>query len=258
MAKKSIVPAVWQIPQEFRDRLGEQAGRQRAMFADGHLLLILHAPPDPDDDERKGRFFWRQPDGTWSSDGDIKSLRKHLAEYEQLLDNFEEQDERASTAKEYFAVLYVLAPIHRAARNLHHALQQAREMVPDNKEIINMRDQAYQIERMAELLYADAKNSLDFIIAQRTEEQAESSYQMAMSSHRLNVLAAFFFPLATLSAIFGVNMFHGWEQENFDPNSKVPFVVMIGIGLIVGFLLKSFITRETPTKPNARSSKGTA
>ncbi len=252
MAKKPIIPAVWQIPQDFRDRLGEQAGRQRAMFADGHLLLILHAPPDPDEDERKGRFFWRQPDGTWSSDGDIKSLRKHLAEYETLLDSFEEQDERASTAKEYFAILYVLAPIHRAARNLHQALQQARELVPDDKDIINMRDEAYQIERMSELLYADAKNSLDFIIAQRTEDQAETSHQMAVSSHRLNVLAAFFFPLATLSAIFGVNLFHGWEQDNFDPHTKAPFWVMIGIGLIIGFLLKSFITNETPMKPNAK------
>ena len=253
MARPQSLPEVWQVPQAFRDRLGEQVGRQRAMFADDHLLIILHEPPTPDDDERRGRFFWRQPDGTWSADGKgigSTALQKFLDEFHELLEKLEEQDEASSNAKEYFAVLYALAPLHRAARNMHQALQEAREMVPDAKELINLRDRAYQIERMAELLYADAKNSLDFIIAQRTEEQAESSYQMAVASHRLNVLAAFFFPLATLSAIFGVNMIHGWEavepKVSFLPG--MPFLMMLGVGLIIGFVLKSFITREAPTK----------
>ena len=60
MTNRSILPAVWQVPQEFRDRLGDRAGRQRAMAADGHLLLVLHRPPGPEDAERSGRFFWRR------------------------------------------------------------------------------------------------------------------------------------------------------------------------------------------------------
>ena len=67
MAEKSVLPPLWKVPQEFRNRLGEQAGRQRVMFCDGHLLLVLHRPPKEDEVQRKGRFFWRSPDGTWTS-----------------------------------------------------------------------------------------------------------------------------------------------------------------------------------------------
>ena len=99
---------------------------------------------------------------------------------------------------------------------------------------------------MAELLYSDSKNSLDFVIARRSEQQAEASHQMAVSSHRLNVLAAFFFPIATLSAIFGVNMRFGLEQDRM--NSIVPFVSMLLLGLVTGFVLKSLITRKSDSE----------
>ena len=71
------------------------------------------------------------------------------------------------------------------------------------------------------LLYNEARNSLDFSIARRGEEQARSSHRMAVSAHRLNLLAAFFFPIATLTALFGVNLRHGletggvWSDEGF-------------------------------------------
>lgn len=69
MSTSSLLPSAWDLPPVFRDRLGSHPGRQRAMFADGHLLLILHEPPKPDVNERLGCFFWRHPDGTWSSSG---------------------------------------------------------------------------------------------------------------------------------------------------------------------------------------------
>lgn len=240
---KPVLPAVWDVPQVLRKRLGRQAGRQRAMFSDGHLLLVLHAPPGPDEDERTGRFFWRQPDGTWSSDqfgGGPHALTRHLDEYAAIVDRLEEQDAAASSAEDYFAVLSVLGPIHRAARNMHQTLQQARELVPDAAEIIDFRDRAYAIERRAELLCSDARNALEFDIARRAEEQARTSYKMAVSAHRLNVLAAFFFPLATLSAIFGVNLKCGLE----DLPGPVPFLAVLGMGLASGFILKSFVTRD--------------
>ena len=43
----AVVPPVWEIPQVIRARLGDQVGRQRAMFHEGHLLLVLHAPAAP-------------------------------------------------------------------------------------------------------------------------------------------------------------------------------------------------------------------
>ena len=242
----SILPHGWNIPQQLRDRIGEQVGRQRAMFADGHLLVILHEPPDPEETGRRGRFFWREPDGTWNaSEGKgPQALQNYLLEYRELLEALEEQDKGAKTARDYFEVITELAPLYRTARNMHLALQQARDFVPKSKGLINLRDMAYGNERIAELLYSDAGNSLEFVIAQQTEEQAQASHQMAVSSHRLTVLAAFFFPLATLSGLFGVNMYHGFESDRYP--SVVPFLVMLAVGLISGFLIKSLIFNKGP------------
>ena len=44
---RSVLPYDWDVPEVFRKRLGEGAGRQRCMTADGHLLLVLHQPPTP-------------------------------------------------------------------------------------------------------------------------------------------------------------------------------------------------------------------
>jgi len=257
MAKTSILPSVWKVPTDFRDRLGDQVGRQRAMFSDGHLLLILHDLPSPEDIGRKGRFFWRQPDGTWSSNSlgaGPQAVMKHLDEYFDIIARFEGQDEQATRAADYFSVVYGLAPILRSARNMHQALQQARELYPQDRDIINFRDRAYRIERTAELLMGDAKASLEFLIAKRTEEQAESSHQMAVSSHRLNILAAFFFPMATLSALLGVNLQHGFEKiQSISelasvPPPSFPFLLLILAGLVLGLVLKSFVTGERPTR----------
>ena len=76
----------------------------------------------------------------------------------------------------------------------------------------------------------DAKISLDFEVARQAELQAEASHQMATSAHRLNVLAAFFFPLATLSAVLGANL-----QNVFTGISpKSALGVMLIVGLILG------------------------
>ncbi|MDG1897820.1 MAG: hypothetical protein P8J37_23215 [Fuerstiella sp.] len=258
MRKVSILPSAWNVPAEFRERLGDQVGRQRAMLSDGHLLLILHDLPSPEDIERKGRFFWRQPDGTWSSysrDSGPRGVSKHLDEYFNLVTRFEEQDEQATSSADYFSVIYGLAPIHRSARNMHQALQQARELCPQDRDIINFRDRAYRIERTAELLMGDAKASLEFSIARRTEEQAESSHQMAVSSHRLNILAAFFFPMATLSALYGVNLQHGLEKIQSiselasAPPPSFPFLLIILVGIVLGFVLKSFVASGKPSRP---------
>ena len=251
MTKRSILPPGWDIPQEMKDRLGDKVGRQRAMLCEGHLLLILHRPPTPDEDERKGRYFWRKPDGTWSSSelgSGPPSLTRHLDEFAAPLDKLEDEDKAAVSAEDYFAVLNALAPIHRTARNLHQALQQAREKCPQDRDLL-ARDRAYEIERMADLLHSDVRDSLQFAIAKRTEEQAESSQQMAVSAHRLNILAAFFFPVATLSAIFGMNLKHGFEEMP----APTAFLALVGRGLVIGFALKAFVTRASVGAVFARS-----
>jgi hypothetical protein len=246
MPHRSILPAVWDIPQVFRDRLGTRPGRQRAMIHDGHVLLVLHRPPKADEEERTGRFFWRKPDGTWMSSesgGGLASLAAHLQEYADLIERYDQKEEGASTAAEYFDVIQAVTPLHRAARNLHQVLQDARKAVPDDHDLIDFRDQAYDVERNAELLYTDARNGLEYALARRAEDQAAAAHEMSVASHRLNVLAAFFFPIATLSAVFGVNLRHGWE--NVPPPG--PFLIMLAAGLACGFILKGFITRGERT-----------
>lgn len=243
MAEQSTLPPSWEIPQKFRDRLGKQAGRQRAMLSEGHLLLILHRPPDPGEVKRWGRYFWRKPDGTWAS-SDLgagpQALTRHLDEYAEVLKEYDQQEEEAASAEDYFTVLDGVAPVHRSARHLYETLQEARKMVREDRNVINFRDRAHEIERTAELLYRETQHSLDFAIARRAEEQAKSTRRMALSAHRLNLLAAFFFPIATLSTIFGANLDHGFETDY----APLPFLALVAFGLALGFLLKSFVTED--------------
>ena len=115
-------------------------------------------------------------------------------------------------------------------------------MAVDARDVINFRDQTYEIERASELMHADSKNALDFMIARRAEEQAKLSHQMGVSSHRLNVLVAFFFPIATLSSVFGTNLLHGYETKH----APTLFVAMLATGLVSGLILKAIITRKPP------------
>ena len=242
-----LIPEDWEVPAIFRQRLGDQVGRQRPMIADGHLLLVLHQPPRHDQNERRPAIFWRNPAGEWRASGDESggtALESHFAEYHSRLLELDEQEVDARKAEELFTILSEVTPLHRSARHQHAALQEARDQIKEARDLIYFRDRTYEIERAAELLYTDAKNALDFSIARRAEEQAQSSYQMAVSSHRLNVLAAFFFPIATLSAMFGINMQHGFETE-WAPQ---PFLVTMIGGLLIGFVLMLVVIRSPPER----------
>lgn len=249
MAKGSLLPAMWEVPESFRERLGKEAGRQRAMFADGHLLLVLHAPPNADDDTREGRFFWRAPGGEWRSTAfgsGAGALAKHLDEFRERLGVLEAGETKALSAKAYFDVLRDLTPLTRAARNLHNTLQQARELVKEDQNLIAFRDEAYGLDREIELLYSDTRNGLEYYRARKAEEQAEQGQQMAQAGHRLNVLAAMFFPLATMAALLGMNVPHGLEQAQ-PPGA---FLLVLVLGLSLGWFVKStFMDPKRSEKP---------
>ncbi len=239
MATKSVLPELWEVPQIFRDRLGEQAGRQRAMFADGHLLLVMHAPPQADEDTRAGRYFWRQPDGSWhSSEGGSgpNAVQRHIGEYADAVEYYDQREDEAQSADEYFELIEGLAPLHRASRNMHAVLQEARKLVPHDRDIINLRDGAYEVERTAELLYDVSKNSLDFAVAKRSEEQAKASHEMAVAAHRLNLFVAFFFPVATLAAIFGMSV-----DSPLTNWLALPWLLIMILGLLSGSVLTWFV-----------------
>ena len=76
------------------------------------------------------------------------------------------------------------------------------------------------------------------LTAKKAEEQAQASHNMAVSAHRLNMLVAFFFPLATLSGILGVNLLHGLEMMA----PPFLFLTFLGVGLVSGLMLMAFVS----------------
>jgi hypothetical protein len=215
--------------------------------ADGHIVLVLHAPPSADEVARRGRFFLRDPQGTWRAapKGDrVAKLDDHLNEYRAAIEKLEEADDTARGARDYFELLDRLEPLARAIRNMHETLQKARETQPDDRDLIVARDAAYDLTRRADILHHDAKNGLDFAIAWQAEQQAESSYRMSVATHRLNLLVAFFFPIATATAIFGANLKHGLEKWDLT-SGPLPLIVVLGAGLVAGLILTSFVARPT-------------
>ena len=250
----SLLPAEWTIPDQLRDRLGKSAGRQRVLEGDGHLVLVLHAPPGADETDRRGRFFWRHPEGSWCvapKAERVPNLEEHLNEYRTAIEQLEHAEDVARQARDYFDLLDRLTPLSRAIRHMYETLQEARDAASEDRQLIVARDQAYELTRRAELLHDDLKNGLDFAVAGQAEQQAESSYQMAVAAYRLNVLAAFFFPIATLMAIFGSNLRHGFEDWD-RLNSPYLLLAVVAAGLLVGMILTLFITR--PTKREQRNA----
>lgn len=252
-----LLPSEWKTPDVFRRRLGENPGRQRMMAADGHLLLILHSPPKDDHSLREGRFLWRDPSGAWSPKGMTHgqlAVGELLTEYEQAVERLRQAELLALSPQEYFQLLTELNPLARSARNLHRVLQEAREAMPEDRSLILLRDRAYALSRAAELLLADAKAALDFATARRAEEQAETSHRMAVSAHRLNVLVACFFPIATLTAVFSMSLGHGLDEWDAAA-APLPMLCVLGVGFLLGLALTAFVTR--PAKPRrARARRG--
>lgn len=227
------LPYSWDIPASIRARLGQKsAGKQRAMVAEGHLLLVLHKTPKPGTRHRDGIGFWRDTKGNWEcSQGGIgvQTLTRHLQAYETAEKKLIDAYENAQAAKDYFLLLETMTPLHFATKNLHNTLQVARDAIPDDPDLIDLRDWAYEIERSLDLLYLNTKNAIDFTMAQKAEEQAELT-------DRLNTLAAIFFPLTAISCVFGMNLQNGFE--NVPP---IMFGVVIGAGIFLGLIVKKWV-----------------
>lgn len=237
----SILPKLWTIPEAIRNRIGREPGPQRAMFEDGHLLIILHQLPQPDEHQRKAALFWRNPEGEWKTNlggGGLLVLGEHLKTYDTKLVELENAENLANTATEYHAVLEKLAPVLRSSRGLHRAMQQAREFQKTERELINLRDQAAAVERNAELLLQDAQFGLNFTVARQAEAQAATARQMASTAHRLNLLAALFLPLTALASIFGM------EIHSKIPDTPVNFWLVCVAGLLMGLAVMAILGKK--------------
>lgn len=211
------------------------------MFEDGHLLLILHEMPAPDGVERKPAFFWRSSTGEWkASRSQLPSgtMTDFLKTYEDRLLKLDAQESQAAVASDHHGVLESVAPILRAARGLHRSLQQARDMVKEDRELINHRDRGAAVERTAELLVQDAQFGLSYIAARQSEAQAESAARMASAAYRLNVLAALFLPLTAVASVLGMEIHSGVSdtQQNF--------WLVVALGVSLGLIFALLIRRK--------------
>lgn len=277
------LPHNWQVPEPLRHRLGNNVGRQRMMECDGHLLIVAHRVPTAGEATRRGVLFWRNPEGIWETTdsnyrrGKVINSRPQFAsesvsstvsstqaaaselspslalgpgglliDYAKAIEHFDQLESKANRADEYLPLLEGLSPFVRSSRNLLEVLQESRRAFKEAKELIDFRDRAYEISRTAELLYQDAKNSMDVAVVRRAEEQAMASQQMSVAAHRLNTLAALFFPLATLGAIFGTTLTDNWSWSN----SPIGFYMFLATGLITGGLLALFVNRKSHLTTN--------
>jgi hypothetical protein len=235
----------WQLPPAIEARLGSTTyGRQRAIFEEDHLLLILNLPPRAEDVHREAMVFLRKPDGqllcNGNEGGEIK-LPKLLESYRDRYQKLDDAYDNATSAEDLFEVLESLGRLNRASTNLHNALQTARDLVPEDLRILSARDEAYEISRNFELLLADSKMALDYRIAKHTETQAAKTEEMTNAQHKLNILAAITFPLMAIATIFGMNLVHGLETA-----PEVFFWLVIFLGIGVGLVTKVWVTRQAP------------
>lgn len=209
-----LIPDSWQLPPALRERVGTRPGRQRALFHDGHALLLLHKVPEAHARDRQAVVFWRSPQREWRAapgrDG-FATLRDHVESFHDAVEALDDRIEAARGANDFFEALRTARPLLRATRNLHAVLSQLKDSCAEDGEILALRDRAYETERLADLAVGEAEAGMQFTMALRGEEQARLSERIAKESHRLNLIAALFMPITALGAVLGMNLENGLE-----------------------------------------------
>lgn len=246
----SPIPEDWAVPKVFRERMGSSAGRQRAMSADRHLLLILHELPSAHRRaERRARYFWRKPSGSWETSGSgsttIDPLKAHVTTFLNAIEELESELEAADSASDYFRVLRFAVPLLRSTRNLAKVLQEAREAVDKDRELIAVRDMAIDAERAIELVHQHAGQGLDFRIAASNEEQTRQTEYLGRANHRLNLLAAATLPLSAIGGLLGINLVSGLETWN----APWTFWAVAALSVALGAVLRSTLPSPPPALP---------
>lgn len=240
MAKRKTFD--WKLPPEIEARLGDDTyGRQRAIYEVGHLLLLLHVPPAASTIERETLVFLRRPDGSFHCNGlpgGEARLRGLLADYRKLWEECDQQYDLAQSAAELFRLLERLAPLNRATTNMAGVLQTARDHVPEDRLLLNLRDESYEISRAFDLLVIDAKLKLDYKIASNAEQSSAKAEELAAAQHKLNVLAALTFPVMALATVLGMNLTHGFEE-----GSPAIFFSVLAFTFALGILVRRWVVK---------------
>lgn len=243
-----IIPPTWTVPEAIRIRLGATTyGRQRAMVEEGFLLLVLHRPPGPDDAKREGVLFLRNPAGDWQCNREGPgpgALKRHVQAYAEIEAKVTKEYEKSGDTMVLFDLVEKLTPLTRAARNMHQALQTARDAIKNDIFLIEMRDLGYELDRNFDLLLEDVRNAIQYRTAREAEEQARLSKEALHASHRLNTLAALFFPLTAIASLFGMQFAHGLNER--DP---LIFWIVFVVAVSLGIAMKSWVLGNQKRNP---------
>jgi hypothetical protein len=240
----------WPLSPEIEQRLGTSYGAQRAIAAQGQLLLILHAPPEPGE-PREHEVFLRLPGqgsdpAKWlyeGQDGGMRQLTRLLDDYAEQLDRLETLHDRAQSASDLFNIIGPCIPLARAASNMQAAMQAARDAVPDDHGLIDPRDRAVEISRGFELLLADSRMELDYRLALAAEEQARATQEVTQAQRKLNVIAALTFPLMAIGAAMGMNLHSGLESMH----TLLFWAIVLG-GFVLGLMIRRWVGGPSVTE----------
>ncbi|WP_367873794.1 CorA family divalent cation transporter [Luteolibacter sp. Populi] len=235
------LPSGFDPEDEILDQLSNRPGNQRCVVGRDELLLVVHEVPKAGIPEREPLIFWRRQDESWVDYGGgrgLKRLGDLLDRYAKVIDEHEDVIDEADTAAEIFALARVTSPLARACRNLGIAIDQTLVHDEDNRELKSFRDRARELERASDQLNQDARLTLEFWKAERSEEQQASAEKLNKIVFRLNLLAGAFLPLVALGGIFGMNVklpgfVDGW------------FWGVVCIGLTTGGVIVYLVSRKT-------------
>ena len=235
------LPSGFELEDELSDQLSNRPGNQRCVIGRDELLLVVHDVPKPGVTEREPLIFWRRSDDLWvdyAGGKGLKRLSDLLDRYSKAIDENVELIEEADTAAEVFALARAAGPLARASRNLAIAIEQTLVNDEDSRELKSFRDRSREIERAADQLNQDARLTLEYWKAERSEEQQASAEKLNKIAFRLNLLAGFFLPLVALGGMFGMNVklpefVSGWF-----------WVIFFG-GLTTGGILVWMVSRKT-------------
>jgi hypothetical protein len=240
MAKRKVIrflPEGFDIEAPLQDQLSNRTGTQRFLPGEKEALLIVHEVPEPAVPEREALVFWRRASGEWSGPGGSSGLREIgelLGRYQAVIDDYEAQIDETEEVSRVFGIIRHAGPIARSLRNLAAALDAAVQQSPDEGVLIGLRDWARETSRAGELLYHDAKLTLDFWQAESAEDHQRAAERLNVIVYRLNLMAGLFLPLLALASLFGMNVeipdaLQGWFW----------WIVLVGLGLgcVVLFLV---------------------
>ena len=117
------------------------------------------------------------------------------------------------------------------------ALEQVLAQEPDDRDVLTYRDRAREVERAAELLHADGRETLLFRQAEAAEQQTKSATRLGNILFKLNLVTGFFLPLVAFGGLFGMNV----DLPDF---ARGMFWWIFLGGLTVGGGLLWFVSRE--------------